>query len=340
MKTLTLDNVTIGYGEKIIIDCCSFNLSGGNILSLLGASGCGKSTLLKAIAGLLPLHSGRIAFDDELLSKPDWHLSPDKRGVGMIFQDYALFPHLTVADNITFGLHKLPKKARRTRCAEGLELVRLTPYTNRYPHELSGGQQQRVAIARALVCQPKVLLFDEPFSNLDIAVRETLMHDIKMILKSQRITAIFVTHDKNEAFAMADDIAIIQGGKIAQYGPSQQVYDRPNSRYVAEFLGNGVLLPATQTIKGWQTPIGTIEEKYQNKVLSLKNEEEQRLHVYLRPHQINIQSDKNGRAVVKGHSFRGDLNFYQLDLSDESICVLTQKRFSINESVNLSIALS
>ncbi len=336
-QELIIDHIDIAYDEQIVIKQCNFTLPSGHILSLLGPSGCGKSTLLKAIAGLLPIKQGQIRLGDEVISVPNQQISPEQRGVGMIFQDYALFPHLTVADNVAFGLHKLSKNERQKKCQEGLALVRLSELANRYPHELSGGQQQRVALARTLVCEPKVMLFDEPFSNLDVAVRQALAADIKALLKKRQITAIFVTHDKNEAFAMADDIAIIKDGEIEQFGTPQQLYDNPKNRYIAEFLGNGMILSVRSDDDGWQTPIGYINKNDQNKVLSWQTDNQ--TEIYLRPHQVKITADKAGQAIVKSQSFFGDLLIYRLEIGDKVVESVSSQRFSVGQRVNLYLDL-
>lgn len=336
---LIVDNISIAYGQQRVIKDCTFNLPRGRILSLLGASGCGKSTLLKGIAGLLPLHEGQILLNDKVISKPHYHSPPEQRGVGMIFQDYALFPHLTVAENVTFGLHKLPKAQRQKKCAQGLEVVRLSEFSHRYPHELSGGQQQRVAIARTLVCEPSMMLFDEPFSNLDVAVRQTLMQEIKQLLSDQQITAIFVTHDKNEAFAMADDIAIMHEGTIVQFGEPQYLYDNPTDQNIAEFLGTSTVLPASQNAAGWQTPAGLISPSLAHKVIIWPTDNHQQYEVYLRPHQVQLTPNIDGNACIEHHSFRGDLHVYHIRLQKTVIQLMTQQRFNVGEKIDFTIKL-
>ncbi|PID66681.1 MAG: hypothetical protein CR975_01695 [Gammaproteobacteria bacterium] len=337
-QQLMIDHLDIAYDQQVVIKQCHFTLPRGRILSLLGPSGCGKSTLLKAIAGLLPIQSGTITLGDKVISAANRQIPPEQRSVGMIFQDYALFPHLTVADNVAFGLHQLSKAERQKKCREGLALVRLSELAERYPHELSGGQQQRVAIARTLVCEPDVMLFDEPFSNLDVAVRQALADDIKSLLKNHQITAIFVTHDKNEAFAMADDIAIIKEGEIEQFGTPQQLYDKPKNRYIAEFLGSGMILSAQSDDAGWQTPIGYIDKKDQANILRWQTKNKQ-TEIYLRPHQVGMVKDNEGQAVIESIGFRGDLLVYRLRLPNETVTSLSSQRFHIGERVSLSLNL-
>lgn len=334
---LTLNHVSIAYQKNTVINDCQLSLAQGKILSLLGSSGCGKSTLLKAIAGLLPISHGEITLDNTLIAKTGYQKSPKKRGVGMIFQDYALFPHLTVSENVSFGLHQLNDKHRR--CLAGLSLVRLDQFADRYPHELSGGQQQRVAIARALVCKPKVLLFDEPFSNLDVAVRKTLMEDIKQLLNDHEMTAIFVTHDRNEAFAMADNIAIMRDGAIAQFGKPEMLYDHPADADIATFLGYGMVLPVSETANGWQTAIGMIDKKHQQ-AITFWQQDDGTNHVYLRPHQLHLSVDPAGQAIVKDYSFRGDLLIYQLQVGETTFESISQQRFNRGQRVNVKLALT
>ncbi|MGY0399829.1 MAG: ABC transporter ATP-binding protein [Ostreibacterium sp.] len=341
---LALHHINVTYGSNTVIRDCQFDLERGEILSLLGASGCGKSTLLKAIAGLLPVQKGSIILDRKVLSNKTCLLPPKSRNIGMIFQDYALFPHLTVADNIAFGLHQLARNERHKKVITMLSLVRLTQYAKRYPHELSGGQQQRVAIARALICKPKVLLFDEPFSNLDAEVRTILMQEIKQLLQEQEMTAIFVTHNKTEAFALADKIAIIREGKIAQLGTPTSLYDKPADPQIAYFLGHTVTLAATKVGNGWQTEIGIINEaQSQRIVIEKNNSEKNQVTIYLRSHQIILRKAMNGHNElyrVKNISFLGDFQRYTIETPTQLITMDCKKRLNIGDAVSLSLDLA
>ena len=234
---LEIQQLSVKLQGKTILSELVLSLQQGEILGLVGASGCGKTTLLRAIAGLLPVHSGSICMGDKILSSPKEQISSEQRNVGMIFQDYALFPHLTVAENIRFGISKWEKVAQKKQVNEMLILVKLTEFADRFPHELSGGQQQRVAIARALAYRPALLLLDEPFSNIDSQVRTELMSEVRSILKSQGVAAVFVTHSKDEAFVFSDRLALFEHGKIAQIGDAQQLYSKPKSKFAASFLG-------------------------------------------------------------------------------------------------------
>ncbi len=240
---LELKNIRQAYGQQLVVNDLSLVLEKGQIGCLLGPSGCGKTTVLRCIAGFEPVMAGEILLNGIKVSGGGVFLPPEQRHIGMVFQDYALFPHLTVAANIGFGLHRMPKSERAPRVDELLQTVGLADAANKYPHELSGGQQQRVALARALAPRPDLLLLDEPFSNLDVSLRERLSLEVRDILKSQNATAILVTHDQNEAFAIADEIGIMHRGEIQQWDSAYNLYHRPANRFVADFIGQGVFLP-------------------------------------------------------------------------------------------------
>ncbi len=245
MAHLELEHIVQRYGSHTVVDGVSFRVDAGSIACLLGPSGCGKTTLLRCIAGFEPIIEGEIRVNGVAFSRPAFCLPPEKRRIGMVFQDYALFPHLSVSDNIGFGLATLGDKERAARVEELLSIVGLHNEGNNYPHELSGGQQQRVALARALAPRPELVLLDEPFSNLDVDLRERLSYEVRNILKSQNITAVLVTHDQHEAFAMADEIGVMTNGTIQQWDTPYNLYHRPANRFVADFVGQGVFLPGT-----------------------------------------------------------------------------------------------
>ncbi len=242
---LELAGVQHGYNGHRVLSDFSLTLARGQIGCVLGPSGCGKTTALRCVAGFEQISAGRIALNGEEVSRPGRTVPPEQRRVGMVFQDYALFPHLTVAENVAFGLRKVDTSARALRVGETLEVIGMTRAAERYPHELSGGQQQRVALARALAPQPELLLLDEPFSNLDVDLRERLGLEIRDILKQQNMTAILVTHDQHDAFAIADEIGIMRKGRIEQWGAPYDLYHRPATRFVADFVGQGAFLPGT-----------------------------------------------------------------------------------------------
>ncbi len=243
---LQISNLAVRYTGRAnaAVDGVSFTLQTGEIGVLIGPSGCGKTTLLRAVAGLERAHSGSITLGPQVISSAEVHIPAEQRHMGMVFQDYALFPHLDVARNVAFGIAHLPSKQRTHRVAEVLELVGMPTAGKRFPHELSGGQQQRVALARALAPSPRLLLLDEPFSNLDVDLRERLAHEVRGILKAAGATALFVTHDQLEAFAIGDRIGVMERGKLHQWDDAYALYHRPATRFVADFIGHGVFAPA------------------------------------------------------------------------------------------------
>ncbi|MDE1546440.1 ABC transporter ATP-binding protein [Dechloromonas agitata] len=243
MAQLELNGVYQRYGRQTVVAGVNFQLSAGSIACLLGPSGCGKTTLLRCIAGFEEIADGEIRLHDEVVSRAGHCTPPEKRRIGMVFQDYALFPHLTVEQNVAFGLGRKPDEAAWRRVRQLLATVGLNGQGDKYPHELSGGQQQRVALARALAPRPELILLDEPFSNLDVGLRERLSVEVREILKREGSTAIMVTHDQNEAFAMADEIGVMYDGRIQQWDVPYNLYHRPANRFVADFIGQGVLLP-------------------------------------------------------------------------------------------------
>ncbi|WP_412479517.1 ABC transporter ATP-binding protein [Azonexus sp. IMCC34839] len=245
MAQLELKSVVQRYGKQTIVDGVNFQLEAGSIACLLGPSGCGKTTLLRCIAGFEDVAGGEIRLHGAVVSSPSQRVAPEKRRIGMVFQDYALFPHLTVEQNVAFGLGRRVDEEASRRVRQLLATVGLHGQGEKYPHELSGGQQQRVALARALAPRPELILLDEPFSNLDVGLRERLSVEVREILKREGSTAIMVTHDQHEAFAMADQIGIMFEGRIQQWDVPYNLYHRPANRFVADFIGQGVLVTGT-----------------------------------------------------------------------------------------------
>ncbi len=251
-----------GDAARPAVDGVSLALEAGQIGVLLGPSGCGKTSLLRAVAGLERMAAGRIGMDGQVLADGATGRSvpPEERRIGMVFQDFALFPHMSVAQNVAYGLHGRPRAQRRERVQEMLELVGLAHAAERAPHELSGGQQQRVALARALAPAPRLLLLDEPFSSLDVELRERLAHDVRQILRQNGTTALVVTHDQLEAFALGDVIGVMNQGRLEQWGDAYSLYHRPASRFVAQFIGQGVRAPARVVVDARghrvETPLG------------------------------------------------------------------------------------
>lgn len=267
---LQIDQATLHYGAvprssaaatavRAAVERVSLNLSPGQIGVLIGPSGCGKTSLLRAVAGLEGISAGRISINGEALSDPaaGRHLAPEARRIGMVFQDYALFPHLSVAENVAFGIRHLAPAARRERTGVVLDLVGLGHAASRAPHQLSGGQQQRVALARALAPQPRLMLLDEPFSSLDVDLRERLAQELRGILKASGTTALFVTHDQLEAFAVGDLIGVMHQGRLEQWDDAYALYHRPQTRFVAEFIGHGVFASAQIVGSGGRVVVRT-----------------------------------------------------------------------------------
>lgn len=242
---LELENVSIGYGSREVVIQVQMTLNHGEIGCLLGPSGCGKTTLLRAIAGFEPPRQGSIRMHGRLLSSASHSVSPEDRRIGMVFQEFALFPHLRVADNIGFGIQRWPKSRQQDRIQQLLSMIGLERFGQRYPHELSGGEQQRVALARAIAPGPELLLLDEPFSSLDIELRQDLAYQTRESLLQERIGAILVTHDQSEAFAMADRVGVMEVGRVHQWDSGYNLYHRPRTRFVADFIGEGEFLPGT-----------------------------------------------------------------------------------------------
>ena len=242
-ELLKLEHISVAYGEQTIVEDISFALEEGAIGCLLGPSGCGKTTLLRAIAGFEQPKLGTVNIRGVQVSSADHVLVPEKRRIGMVFQDFALFPHLSIFDNVAFGLHKsLGCEAISQRVQELLKLIGLPDSANKYPHQLSGGQQQRIALARAMAPGPDLLLMDEPFSSLDVELRQQLSREVRNILKKEGVTAIMVTHDQQEAFAMADQVGLIQNGKLVQWDTGYNLYHKPANRSVADFIGEGTVI--------------------------------------------------------------------------------------------------
>jgi iron(III) transport system ATP-binding protein len=253
---LAIERASVTYpgtaAAKAAVDAVSLGLRRGEIGVLIGPSGCGKTSLLRAVAGLERLAAGRITIDGELLADAasGVHVAPEARRIGMVFQDYALFPHLSVEANVDFGIRHLPAAQRRARTQEVLDLVGLAHAARRAPHQLSGGQQQRIALARALAPNPRLLLLDEPFSSLDVDLRERLAQELRAILKQAGTTALFVTHDQMEAFAVGEKIGVMHRGRLEQWDDPYALYHRPATRFVADFIGHGVFAPATIVSQG------------------------------------------------------------------------------------------
>ncbi|MCC2604479.1 ABC transporter ATP-binding protein [Planctobacterium marinum] len=305
---LTLQDIQICYGSNRVVEQFSWHLDAGDIGCLLGSSGSGKTSILKAIAGFKAISTGGIHINDNEVSSDIRQVPPEQRQIGMMFQDLALFPHLNVARNITFGLQKLTKDKQQARLEELLDLVDLVGKENAMVHELSGGQQQRVALARALAPKPNLLLLDEPFSSLDKDLRESLATQIRQILKAEHITALLVTHDHVEAFTMADKIAVLNKGHLVQSGTPYEVYHRPDSPDIARFLGICDYLPAQLNAEGKvATPLGTFAMPSGGEY-----EPGAALQLLVRPDDVVHDDNSAMKATVVRRYFKGAQFLFEL----------------------------
>lgn len=316
---LTVTHLSVQYpgSTQASVQQVSLGLRAGDIGVLIGPSGCGKTTLLRAVAGLERASAGRIELQGETVSEARLHVPAEQRRIGMVFQDYALFPHLDVGRNVGFGLQALPRAARAPRVAEVLRLVGLEGYERRFPHELSGGQQQRVALARALAPNPRLLLLDEPFSNLDVDLRERLAHEVRTILKAAGATALFVTHDQLEAFAIGDVIGVMHEGRLHQWDDAYALYHRPATRFVAEFIGHGVFTPAQIRQEGEnvvvRTPLGALLDPEECPLPGAY--EDGLCDVLLRADDIVHDDEAPVKAQIVRKAFRGSEFLYTLRLA-------------------------
>ena len=313
---LELEDVEQSYGDHRVVERMSFALERGSIGCLLGPSGCGKTTVLRCIAGFEAISHGTIRLEDVTVSGPGVHIPAEKRRIGMVFQDYALFPHLTVAQNVAFGVRG--EAGSQVRVYDLLRTVGLAGQDRKYPHELSGGQQQRVALARALAPRPNLLLMDEPFSNLDVDLRERLAMEVREIIKAAGTTAILVTHDQHEAFAIADEIGVMHEGRIQQWDSAYNLYHRPGNRFVADFVGQGVFMrgfvPDTET--------GQVEPGLLHSQLPIECsggcgacDKGCEVDVLLRPDDIIHDDSSAMKAEVVNKAFRGAEILYSLRLA-------------------------
>ncbi|MDU0354791.1 ABC transporter ATP-binding protein [Paraglaciecola aquimarina] len=311
---LRLNHVCVAYQNKTVVTDVSFALKAGQIGCLLGPSGCGKTSLLRVIAGFEKSSAGEVAIRDEVVCDRATFVSPQKRKVAVVFQDYALFPHLTVAQNIAFGIHKQSKKAQKKRVAELLSLVGLTGFEQRYPHQLSGGQQQRVALVRAMADSPELLLLDEPFSSLDSELREGLARELRAILKYANATALMVTHDQAEAFAMADVIGVVNQGRLLQWASAYALYHRPADRFVANFIGDGVFMRArVNNNMQLVSHLGVFPID-----ASFGFNEGDEVEFLVRPDDIVHDDNAANHAQVMNRSFQGAHMLYELALQDSA----------------------
>ena len=321
MSTVTIKNVTKSYGSTVVLREFNEKFEEGEFVTLLGPSGCGKTTMLRMIAGFEIPSSGEIWIDDQLVSGGKTFIPPEQRNIGMVFQSYAVWPHMNVYDNVIYPLkiRKVPKAEIKERVNEVLRLVHLTGYEKRMAFEMSGGQQQRVALARALVGNPRLLLLDEPFSNLDAVLREEMSAEVKEIQKKLGITVIHVTHDQKEAMAMSDRIAVMKDGNLIQLATPQKIYNRPACTFVAGFIGSADIVPAVKDPAGKPDSDGmmtvTLPGDAKLRVPYVRSDV-QNGFVTFRSHQVHRDPDGMLTAKIKGCQYLGNSITYIMKLSD------------------------
>ncbi len=303
---ISLHNISKSFGKKEVITDLSLEMEDGKFTTLLGSSGCGKTTLLRMIAGLETPDSGEILFDDEpVFSKEKGvNVPPEKRNLSFVFQDFALWPHMTVFENVAFGLRARKQKENiKERVQEALDAVKLSDLAGRYPHELSGGQQQRVAFARAIIIKPQCILFDEPLSALDAQLRESMRLEIKQMTSKLNMTSVFVTHDQSEAMSMSDYIVVMNGGKIEQYGTPQEIYERPTTKFVAEFVGKADWVNSDTMV---------------------------------RPEAVTLKADGELSGKVTSSQYVGGKYIIGVEVNNENWTLSSDKDYGVGEMVNLA----
>ena len=345
MAGISIRNLTKTYGmvDMPAINDLSLEIRDNQFITLLGPSGCGKTTTLRLIAGYMAPDHGTIHVDGRLLSAKDSVVLPELRGMGMVFQNYAVWPHKTVFENVVFGLRvrRVPTAEARTRVMQALALVNLTGYEHRLPNELSGGQQQRVALARSLVVEPDILLLDEPLSNLDAKLRERMRSELKQLQRRTGITFIYVTHDQAEALALSDQVAVIHEGRLQQFGSPYEVYARPQNRIVADFMGNVNLLPGR--IVGASNGTGQVlvaESLSIEASLPAGMKVGDAVDVAVRPENVLIGAENGVSAQVTERTFLGNISEYYVTLgSNQALRVQThpKQQFAVGDTVTVTV---
>jgi iron(III) transport system ATP-binding protein len=327
---LEVRGVTRRFGKVVAVDDVSLAVGDGELLALVGPSGCGKSTLLLLMAGLLVPDEGVVEVAGRTVAGPGTWVPPERRGVGVVFQDAALFPHLTVADNIAFGLAR--GRDRRRRVDELLALVALPGLGQRYPHELSGGQQQRVALARALAPQPAAVLFDEAFGNLDTNLRGAVREQTVDVLRAAGAAGVFVTHDQTEALAVGDRVAVLSAGRLEQVAEPAEAFHRPANRFCATFLGDADFLPGEQRGDTVRTPVGELAAVPARRGPAP-------VEVMVRPHEVTFVPDPAGAARVVGREFRGATYLYAVQLPSGA-CVRSLQPHTVDVATGTAVRLT
>ncbi len=344
MPDLRLKNIVKKYGKLKAVDNLNLDVREGELLTLLGPSGCGKTTTLRAVSGFVTLNSGDIYIGERKITD----LAPEKRGIGLVFQNYALWPHMTVFQNLSFGLQikKLPNDKIKKKVEQALALVKLEGLENRYPRQLSGGQQQRVALVRALVLEPDILLLDEPLSNLDAILREQMRFEIAQIHKEYKVTTIYVTHDQTEAMVISDRIAVLDNGKLVQLGKPAEIYSQPTNRFVAGFMGTTSFLHGrVKEVHGEQAVVA-VDNGITITGINSGLEAGQEVDVAVRPENIRFIWEPEQRAASEQNyyeirvvraSYVGELIDYQLDLAGSLIRARgeVQKKLKVGDKIKI-----
>lgn len=330
---LQVSDICKSYGKIPVSKEVSFSLQKGEIGCLLGPSGCGKTTLLRVIAGFEKVESGEVFIHQNLVSSQNYDAPPEKRSIGMVFQDYALFPHMTAAENVAFGVKDLAKQEKHKRVSEILELVGLAGVADNYPYEISGGQQQRIALARALAPRPDLLLLDEPFSNLDAVLRDRLSVEVRDIIKELGTTALLVTHNQHEAFSVADKIGVLFHGKMQQWDDAYNIYHNPKNIEVATFVGDGSLITGTVAGSGEvHCALGVLQG------VGAQAQVGTRVNLLIRPEDVLHVEDSEIHAKILHKSFRGPTILYKLELPTGEKCqalVSSHHNHKINEFIGI-----
>lgn len=338
MSVITINQVTKSFGEVSVLKEFTQEFQDGEFITFLGPSGCGKTTMLRIIAGFEKPTSGEVLIDGEVVSSNGVFIPPEKRGIGMVFQSYAVWPHMTVFDNVAYPL-KIQKRSKaeiKEKVMNILEVVHLSQYANRMPSQLSGGQQQRVALGRALVAEPKLLLLDEPLSNLDAKLRESMRYEIKEIQRKLKITVIYVTHDQIEAMTMSDRVFVINKGVVQQVGTPMEIYRNPSNQFIADFVGKVNFLKGTARE-------GKIELKGMNQSLIYGGDHRGNVVVAIRPENIKfVENDGQLKGKLRTMFYLGDVNDCQVDINGIDVRVIadahTYDSLKAGDSVALRIS--
>ncbi len=348
MTSILLEDLTKYYQKNSVVNSFNLNIAEGELIALLGPSGCGKTTTLRMLAGFISPDRGQILVDDRVISSPQQTIPPEKRNMSMIFQSYAIWPHKTVLENVAFGLQlrRLKREEIGARVARALEIVHLGKLAKRYPSELSGGQQQRIALARAIVVEPKIMLFDEPLSNLDASLRNAMRNEIRTLHDRLGLTSIYVTHDREEALVLADRIVVMNSGKIQQIGTPEEIYESPTSPFVAEFIGRYNILEGTLLSSGQVDVRGTL---FQSQDLAADLNVGETVALCIRPDsiEINLTSDNNSNlnclpAAIEYQEYLGECREYSVRLQNSHISLKVRtpfnKRYPTGQQVYLTIS--